>query len=373
MGDFIDIGADKKDEYNKVVNHPLQSYEWGEFRKKTGIKVIRRGLISKNNLIDGFTLTLHKVPRTKFYIGYLPKGSLPTDEVIRELRRIGKEENCIFIQLEPDVERGVVRVEGVPTRAQSNEVSEHWREGKPATGPRALERQDPERLGLRPAAHPLFTKYTFILDLTRSEEALLASMHSKTRYNIKVAEKHGVKIIEDNSKEAFEHYLKLTNETTSRQGFYAHTPSYHRNLFDTFGKKASPNTLSYHLLNAIYKSSILTSWVLFIFKDALYYPYGASSRLNRETMSSNLMMWEAIKFGKKLGLKKFDMWGALGPEPDKRDPWYGFHRFKEGYGGELVEFVGSYDFVIKPMLYELYKIADKLRWGFLRLKRTVNL
>src|SRR3989344_4367517 len=97
MSAFIDITGKEKDDFNNVVTHPLQSYEWGEFRKKTGVKVIRRGLVLNNKIVDGFTLTLHKIPRTKLYIGYLPKGNLPTDELLEELGRIGREENCIFI------------------------------------------------------------------------------------------------------------------------------------------------------------------------------------------------------------------------------------------------------------------------------------
>ena len=86
-------------------------------------------------------------------------------------------------------------------------------------------------------------------------------------------------------------------------------------------------------------------------------------------MASNLMMWEAIKFGKKLGLKKFDMWGAIGPNPSKNDPWYGFHRFKEGYNPILTEFTGSYDLVINPLLYSVYKVIDKSRWYYLKFLR----
>lgn len=118
---------------------------------------------------------------------------------------------------------------------------------------------------------------------------------------------------------------------------------------------------------AKYRGKILTAWVLFVFKDTLYYPYGASSSENREVMASNLIMWEAILFGKKLGLKKFDMWGALGPGPDPKDPWFGFHNFKEKYGPGHVEFIGSYDLVINPLLYQGYKLADKLRWFYLKL------
>ena len=77
-------------------NHPLQSFEWGEFRKKTGVKVVRS---------DDFQLTIHKIPHTPWNIGYLPKGPMPTKEMINELKKIGKQENCIFIQLEPNVKK----------------------------------------------------------------------------------------------------------------------------------------------------------------------------------------------------------------------------------------------------------------------------
>jgi len=322
---------------DSVSIHPLQSQEWGEFRKKTGIKVVR---------LNEIQMTIHKIPNTPWTIGYVPKSQLPTKEIISELQKVGREEKCIFIQLEPNV-----------TKDQS---------------PNILISQYPN---IYPAAHPLFTKYTFILDLTKSEEDLLKSMHPKTRYNIKVALKHGVKIVQDNSSEAFETYLQLTAETTKRQGFYAHSEKYHRLMWETLrpkmenGKWKMEDKLTAHLFLAKYKEKTLAAWILFVYKDALYYPYGASSNLYRETMASNLLMWEAILFGKKLGLKKFDMWGALGPNPDKNDSWYGFHRFKEGYGPKLIEFIGSFDLVINPFLYGLYKILDKIRWTLLKIKK----
>jgi lipid II:glycine glycyltransferase (peptidoglycan interpeptide bridge formation enzyme) len=89
-------------------------------------------------------------------------------------------------------------------------------------------------------------------------------------------------------------------------------------------------------------------------------------------MANNLMMWEVIRFGKSQGCTKFDMWGSLGPEPDQKNPWYGFHRFKEGYGGQLMEFVGTYDLVLSPTLYTLFRRADGLRWKVLRLVKKVG-
>ncbi len=317
-----------------LSSHPLQSAEWGEFRRKTGIKVIN---------INGILITFHQIPHTPWTVGYIPKGPLPTPNMIFELKKIGKQENCIFIQLEPNVEKS--QLPNYPITQLPN---------------------------LRLAAHPLFTKYTFILDLTQSEEELLKKMHPKTRYNIKVATKHDVKIVQDNSDKAFEDYLRLTEETIRRQKFYAHTNKYHRLMWETLRSTQGTigaDRLTAHLFLAKYKDQTLAAWILFAYKCTLYYPYGASSSLHRETMASNLLMWEVIKFGKKLGFKKFDMWGALSNNPDKNDPWYGFHRFKEGYGPKHVEFVGSFDLVINPILYEIYKILDKIRWTFLRIRK----
>lgn len=310
--------------------HPLQSDKWGEFREKTGIKVIK-----ENNLL----ITIHPVPHTNFNIGYLPKGPAINKEMLSLLKSIGEKENCIFIQIEPNV-----------VKTNSNEYKFN---------------------NLYKSARPLFTNFTFILDLTKTEEEILKNMDQKTRYNIRLAEKKDVKVLEDNSEDAFGDYLKLTEETTKRQNFYAHSQNYHKLMWQTLkenGQGKDKENLTAHLLKATYNGDTLATWILFVLGDTLYYPYGASSTKNREVMASNLMMWEAIKFGKRLGLKQFDMWGAMGFTPDKKDPWYGFHRFKEGYGPKHVEYIGSYDFVIKTKWYTAYKIANKIRWFILRFK-----
>lgn len=346
---FVDIPSERKDEYNAVVSHPLQSYEWGEFRKKTGVKVIRRGYETNGMLVSGFQLTIHTIPHTPFTIGYFPKGDMPSKELLVEIKKIGLAEKCIFIQLEPNV----------VIKTNDTEINK-------------TQLQKIYHLDLRQAAHPLFTKYTFVLDLTKTEEEILRSMSSKTRYNIRLAEKKGVRVLENDSEKAFKKYLDLTYETTTRQKFYAHTPTYHSLMWDTLKKKpdtSDTNTLTAHLLTATYTKKILVTWVVFSFHDTLYYPYGASSSEQRDVMASNSMMWEAIRFGKKRGLTKFDMWGALSQDPDTTDPWYGFHRFKAGYGPDHKEFIGSYDFVIHPLLYQVYKFTDKVRWLYLRLKK----
>jgi len=271
-------------------------------------------------------VTIHKIPHTPWNVGYCPKGELPTKEQVKILAKIARENRCIFIKLEP-------KVEG------------KWKPLKRFVQGR-----------------PLFTKYNFVLDVQPSEEELLAGMKQKTRYNIKVAEKKGVSVEIDNSSEAFEKYLELTEETTKRQGFYAHSREYHKKMWSVL----HPAGIA-HLLVAKYQGEIITTWVLFKFGDTLYYPYGASTREYREVMANNLVMWEAIKLAKKWGLKYLDMWGALGPNPDTNDPWYGFHTFKSGYGARQVEYIGTWDYVVRPMLYKIYRATETLRWKLLRL------
>lgn len=315
-----------RSEYDEVVTHVIQSWQWGEFRKSLGIPLLRYGLFKDNKLIRAFQISFHKVPGMNKFVGYFPKGPFPDKELALALKQVAKEHNCIFIKTEPNIEIDALG------KVDSN---------------------------FKKALKPLFTKYNFVLDLSPTEEELLKNMHQKTRYNIKVAVKKGVEVEVSDSKEALEKYLKLYFETTKRQGYFGHNENYHRKVYETFYKSGQVR-----FVIGSYQGTPLTAWMLLIFKDKLYYPYGGSSHLHRDVMSSNLVAWEAIKLGKSLNLAYFDMWGALGPDADPKDSWYGFHKFKMGYGGRLVEYLGSFDIVENAALYYAFNSVDK----FTRLK-----
>ncbi len=356
--DLRSITDKQKSEYNKLVSHVIQSWEWGEFRKSLGIPLLRYGIYRKGKLSSAFQLTLHKIPFTNQYVGYLPKGPKPDKELAEALKKIGREHHCAFIKVEPDI---IVNTHPVIPREQNDR--KNLNSIKIATSP-AL--PDPRNDGtsiskdfiLSPK--PLFTKYNFLVDLTKSEEELLKSMHPKTRYNIRVAQKHGVKVEQNSDDGAFEIYLKLYFETTKRQGYHGHNKEYHRKVWKTLKAAGMARLLiAYYQLPAT-NYQPLTAWMLLNFKDTLYYPYGGSSKTHPEVMANNLVAWKAIKLGKELGCKKFDMWGALGPNADPKDPWFGFHKFKQGYGGKLVEYVGTYDLVFNWPVYSLFTAIDRL-------------
>ncbi len=333
-----EVLEEEKALFNQAVGHPLQSWEWGDFRKKTGVGVIRIGVFEGKRLTAGYQLTVHKIPGLPYTLLYFPKGPTPDLKMLAALQKIADEQRSIFVKLEPNVG------DFYPHSESNFTVREFLAKNGCKKG------------------QPLFTRFTFHLDLTKSEEQLLAEMKPKTRYNIRICQRHGVEIIEDNSELAFEAYLSLMIETTKRQGFYAHTPDYHRKLWETL-----VTTGMYHLFLAKLKNKVLAAYIFFTFKDCLYYPYGASTRENRGVMPTYGLFWEVIKYGQKAGCKTFDMWGTPGPNPDPKDPWIGFHRFKEGFGSRLFEFVGTYDLVSKPQLYPIYCLVNDIRWRFLRI------
>ncbi|MDO8498484.1 MAG: peptidoglycan bridge formation glycyltransferase FemA/FemB family protein [bacterium] len=328
------ITEKQKKEYNKLVTHIMQSWEWGEFRKSLGTPLLRYGLYQNGNLTRVFQLTLHKIPLTSSFVAYLPKGPFPDEELAQALTKIAQEHHCAFVKLEPDINK--FEIPASPT--QRGERNSKFEIGKQ----------------FKISPKPLFTKYNFILDLTQSEAEILSKMHPKTRYNIKVAQKHGVTVEERVDDAAFAIYLKLYFETTKRQGYFGHTPHYHQTVWQTLTKVGLAR-----LLIASYQNIPLNAWMLFNFKDTLYYPYGGSFTDYKNVMAPVLTAWEAIKVGKKMGLKKLDLWGALGPKADPHHPWYGFHSFKEKLGGELVENLGTYDLVLNPLLYQAFINIDK--------------
>jgi len=308
----------------KTVSHPLQTPEWGEFRKAWGNEILET---------EYGIITLHKIPLTPYKIGIFEKGPAPTKKMLEDLKKTGKENGLIFIKLEPNVAYSEQRI---TDRKKSIDL---LKKNGCVSGKR------------------LFTPTTFWIDLTRPENDILKSFSSKTRYNIRLAQKSGVVVKEDSTDTTFEKYLTLTKETSQRQGFYAHSEKYHRLMWQYLKGSVA------HLLTATYKGEVITTWILFVWKDFLYYPYGASTDKYKNIMANNLMMWEAIKLGKKLGLTTFDLWG--------REEGKGFTRFKEGYNPKVVEFLGTWDLVINKPIYTIYRIVEKIRWKLLRIKSKI--
>jgi len=309
--------------YDDKVIHPLQSYLWGKAREKMGTRVMHL-TDGKNN----YQLTLHPL-FFGYKLGYLPRSITPSTPILNFLKEWGLKNKIIFIKIEPYTEK-----------SESKTI-------------------DPR---LKISDHPLFPSWTQILDIDKPEEELLKNMHQKTRYNIRLAQKKGVVIKEESNDKGFKIFADLYFETCRRQKYYGHNLNYHKTVWENLKNNIS------HIMIAYYNNIPLAAYELFFFKKRLYYVYGGTSLLHRNVMAANLLMWESIRFGKKIGATKFDMWGSLPPGYDQSHDWAGFTRFKEGYGCKFVEMVGSYDLIVNPTLYTIYGLAHKIRSLVLKMK-----
>ena len=263
-----EVKDSEKDLYNRVVTHVIQSWQWGDFRKKMGLSLVRLGHFEGNKLISAYQLTFHPVPFFKYTVGYLPKGPMPDEKMVEALKTLGERKNAAFIKIEPNV---------INDRQTTSD-------------------ERLTKLGLIKSKQSLFTKYNFLIDLTKSEEQLLAAMHPKTRYNIGIAQKKGVEVYESTEDNDFEIYLKLYFETTKRQKYFGHTHTYHKLVWETLKTAKMAR-----LLIARYQGKPLVAWMILNFGETQYYPYGGSAKEHKEVMASNLIAWEAIRLGKKNG------------------------------------------------------------------------
>lgn len=320
--------------FNRVAIHPLQSWEWGDARSKMGTETLRIGEFEHNELVHGYQITFHKIPATPYKIGYLPRSPFPSSALLEFLMDFGKKHRVVFFKIEPNVKKSDLH----------NETMKQWS-------------------NFKRSPHPLFPEWTIQLDLTPTDEELIKRTKSKTRYNIRLAQKKGVVVKEMSTDEGFEIFSKLYFETCKRQGYFGHTKRYHSLIWDSLKNGVS------HILIAFYQNVPLAAYELFHFNNVLYYPYGGTSFLHRNLMGANLLMWESILLGKRLGAHMFDMWGSLPPEHKDSHDWSGFTRFKEGYGGAHVQMIGSFDLIVSPLHYSAYTLADKGRKFFLKWKR----
>src|SRR3989344_4252206 len=97
-----EVSFRERKSFDKLAAHPLQSWAWGEFREKTGVAVVRLGRYQKNKLVETAQITIHKVPRLPFAIGYWPKGVVPSKMMLSEVKRLLRDRRVIMVKLEPN-------------------------------------------------------------------------------------------------------------------------------------------------------------------------------------------------------------------------------------------------------------------------------
>jgi lipid II:glycine glycyltransferase (peptidoglycan interpeptide bridge formation enzyme) len=190
---------------------------------------------------------------------------------------------------------------------------------------------------------------TILLDLTPGEDILLANMKEKWRYNIRLAGRKGVQVRQADTVEDVHNWYSLLQTTSTRDRFGIHTLKYYLRAWQIFApcKQAQ-------LFLAEYNRQLLAGIFVGLMAKQAIYLYGASSNEQRQLMPNYLLQWEAIRWAKQAGATSYDFWGI--PETDEQsEAMAGVYRFKSGWGGRIVRFLGNYEYIYHPLTMHLVR------------------
>jgi lipid II:glycine glycyltransferase (peptidoglycan interpeptide bridge formation enzyme) len=311
----------------------LQSESWRMFQEKFGRKTIHfegRGFWA--NVIEHTLLGVGKywyVPRGPVFDRHYDKEIIK--KLLEELILLAKKNKVAWLRIEPASEEKFELIK----QFAGHEISKAPRDMQP--------------------------REIFIVDITKSEEQLLSEMKEKTRYNIRLAEKKGVKIIGTENKEEIignkyvDEFLRLTAVMAKRNKIGTHPAIYYRQMIESIPRE------NLKIYVAEYQGKIIAASLVIFFERMATYFHGASDDAHRNVMAPYLLQWRAIQDAKALGCESYDL-GGIDTKSEKKS-WEGITRFKWGFSlvTKSVTFPGSNDIVLSQIKYRIYKTLQKIK------------
>ncbi len=298
------------------VNQNLwQSEKWKNFQQKLNKKVfwIKTDWCIWVAILQQLrSATFLEIPRWPLWI--------PNKTFWNEVEKISKEQSCVFTRISP--------VDVVPDLP-------------------FLSFKSPDQI------HP---ENTLIINLELSEDEILKQMKPKWRYNIRVAQRNKIKIIETKN---INDFYKILEETTLRDWFSSHDEKFYKIMMESFWDDAKLYLAEYYDEKKDIKTYI--AWWIFIYnnKTCTYY-YWASSNNYRNLMAPYLLQWKALSDAKNNWYEKYDfLW--IAPKNIKKHKLIWVTQFKTKFWGKRISHPSAKDIVHKPLLYILYRIYKIIR------------
>lgn len=297
----------------------LQSFEWGELKGRFGWQPIRLAIEEDDKIVAGISILKKEVPYIRHALFYAPRGPVIdfqnkelTHFLLEAVEKEAEKHHAISLKIDPDLPEGD--------------------KGLAA-------------LGFEKALKQVQPRATILLDLGPELDAILASFEEKTRYNIRLAEKKKVKIVEEPSEAGINTFCSLYKETALRDKFMIHPPVYYQAIRELLFEKGLGSCFI-----ASHNGRPIAAVIVFCFGTKIWYMYGASASESRNLMPNHLLHWEIIKWAKEKGYKSYDLWG-IPAKPAPGHPLWGVYRFKKGFNGKVVKYPGAYDFPYSPLFF----------------------
>lgn len=310
----------------------LQSWEWGKAQDLLGHKRWRLIVEDSGTWQAAALVVKRELPFGRCWL-YVPRGPVlvQTHEVWEQIQEklldLGRQERAIFVRVDPAWVQ-------LPHFTQATRGTFAFRKSEREVQP----------------------KDTLLLDLTPSEDQILANMHPKARYNIRLAQRKGVTVRFSTSLDGVDTFLELSKQVHDRSGFSYHPDNYYRALVSAL----VPSDMI-EIAIAEYKGQALAAHLMIYVGGVATYAHGASSGAHRAVMAPQLTYWETIRRAKEKEMKTYDFFGVAPPGAGQSHPWSGITRIKEGFGGQHISYIGAYDFVLDENFYTIVNAIRRVK------------
>jgi len=310
----------------------LQSWAWGDFQKSLDNKIFRLALVNGNGQIQAVILVVKHEVHFEYNYLYCPRGPVINiveiahlNSLFAEIKNIAREEKSFMIRVDPPW--------AVGNESRMTDVD------------------------FRKSEYEIQPKCNLVIDITKTEQELLSQMKQKTRYNIGVAQKHGVQVRISNEVADLESFWQLVKQTAERDNFTPHLKEHYKKMFEILN---ADGTIKLFL--AEYENKIIAANLVSFFGKFCTYLHGASSDMYRELMAPHLLQWQAIAEAKRLGCQFYDF-GGVNAKTYNNEKWAGITRFKNGFAPEIPakEYIGSFEIVLNPVIFAAYKFVKQIR------------
>lgn len=345
----------------------LQLPCWAEV--KSGWKSKSVGWFYERKLVSVGLILIRNIPKTKWSLFYLPEGPVLDPDYAKNvvdwltpLRDFAKESGAFNLKLGPQVTINTWSAATIKSAISDNVY-------------RQFKDVEPDRVN--PFGHEIGTKlrnlggkqietdgegfgdvqprFVFAIDVEgKSDDELLATFSQEWRRNIKKAEKSEVKVRQANFSD-LETFHILYKETAKRDKFTPRPLNYFKQMWKSLNENS--NNLAEMRLYIAEQENICHAACLWVrVGKHVWYTYGASSTSGRELRPSNAIQWQMMRDARDAGASIYDMRG-IAATLNEKSPLFGLLRFKIGTGGKVIQYVGEWDFVLKPLIYKAFRVA----------------
>jgi lipid II:glycine glycyltransferase (peptidoglycan interpeptide bridge formation enzyme) len=314
--------------------HLMQTSRWGALKARFGWKVDRVTLVDGDTVVAGAQILYRSLPFDLWRLAYIPMGPVVNwndeDQVIalfEAVRRAVRRPGTFCLKMEPAVADG--------------------------SGREALLASQ----GFSPSPQTVQWRSTILVDLDCSEDEMLARVSKEHRRKIRKAAREGI-VVKLGTAADIPAFSRLLDETAGRKEFAAYPTDYYQASYDVLGSHELGQ-----LLLATYEDRILAGIMVITMGTKAYMLYAASGSQHRGRYPAYLLHWEAIRWARSQGCISYDFCGIpdeVGKDParyardGRTEGMWGVFRFKRGFGGQIVGYVGTHDQVYSRSLYYLY-------------------